>query len=64
MTKTAKIIVTASGTIFSKMHGGWHSLWAGYEAAPFSCVIERTLFSFHEWGIASRLAKANTRGSR
>ena len=43
---------------------GWRSLWVGYEAAPLSCVIEWILFSFREWGIASRLAKANTLGSR
>ena len=67
----------ASGTIFTKMLGvgmtkrekqssqrGWRSLWGGYEAAPFSCVIEWTLLSFHDWGIASRSAQAIPLGSR
>ncbi len=43
---------------------GWRGLWAGYEAAPLLCVIEWTLFSFHEQGIASRIAKASPLGSR
>ena len=43
---------------------GWRGRWVGYEAAPFSCVIEWTLFSFHEWAIASRIAQAIPLGSR
>ena len=36
----------------------------GLRGCPLSCVIEWTLFSFYERGIASRIAKASPLGSR
>ena len=46
------------------MARGGRGLWAGYEAAPLSRVIEWTQFASHDPGIASRIAEATTLGSR
>ncbi len=46
-----------------KNRGGIGRL-AGCEAASLSCVIEWTLFSFHEQGIASHSAQGYPLGSR
>ena len=61
MDKTGKIIVTApKGRLWREagVVGGRGT------KLPLSCVIEWTLFSFHEWEIASRITKASPLGSR